>query len=760
MFSLWMAGPCQYLWGDPLFRKRASVTAEGTKRLGEKGFPGRPTAPFRDFVAWLAESSGQMNNPTFRNASPADLYSLAPLASITEEKLIEELSDFCGVPFVARIEEDDAEFKTLSRKYCEAKLVVPVKGTGNRQTVVISNPFDWELLEDLDRSIPRGKHLALLLAAPGTLRWVLHPESEEGADSGSGPGVPERSEDASGGGGWRGRAYDPDHDPGKKHPLAKLAIELLSKTVSEAASHLMVEPTKVGSVVRAEVAGRSFELKELSLETGRMLVGRFKALSGMDLARKRTPQSGGLEIVLDQRVFKLRLSTSPTSAFENLVIRVLDSTGEAGPLDGLGMTDEQAKALREMARKEKGLVLFVGPLGSGKTTTIYSLLSDVADRGRSLATVEDPIEHKIPFANQMEVGEGAGVRALLREAIHGKPDVLFLSEIRDLVSAQSCVEFTEGGHLVLSSMNSSNAATAVFRLERLGVNRAHVAECLTGVVAQRLLRRLCTDCREIRPTSQEEATTLRGFTDEVPESLAHPVGCSSCRGTGFQGREAVYEVIRVGPRMSQMVRDGRPISDLREFAKARGDLLVGDHALLKVRELVVTLDDAYRGVLLEEGGLAVEEGEELDERDPAIDEGGSSEASGEEDETLSLTPQSTVLVVEDEEGTRFLLDQILAQAGYRVFTAGDGGEALLKLGAEDVDLILSDIYMPNLDGLRLLEILNQNGVKTPVILLTGEPSPEVEARGREMGVAAYLRKPIQRNVLLESIERLLTGAQD
>ena len=756
---MWMTRHRQYLLGDSLFRKRASVTTEGAKQIGEKGFPGRPSAPFRDFVAWLAEYSGQMNNPAFNKVSPADLHSLAPLASISEQKLIEELSDFCGVPFVARVEVDDADFKTLSRKYCEAKLVVPVRGTGTRQTVVISNPFDWELLEDLDRTMPRGKHLALLLAAPDTLRRVLFPETEEGAESGSDQQVPEGPKDPSGES-RRVRSYDPDQDPGKKHPLAKLAIELLQKTVSEGASHLLVEPTKEGAVVRAEVAGRSFELKELSLETGRMLVGRFKALSGMDLARKRTPQSGGLEIVLEQRVYKLRLSTSPTSAFENLAIRILDPTGEAGPLDGLGMTDEQARVLREMARAKEGLVLFVGPLGSGKTTTIYSLLSDVADRGRSLATVEDPIEHKIPFAVQREVREGTGVRALLREAILAKPDVLFLSEIRDLVSAQSCVEFTEGGHLVLSSMNSSNAATAVFRLERLGVNRAHVAECLIGVVAQRLLRRLCPDCREVRPTSPEEAKILQPFTGEIPESLAHPVGCSSCRGTGFQGREAVFEVIRVGPRMTQMVRDGRPISDLRDFAQARGDLLVSDHGILKVRDLVVTLDDAYRGVLLEEGGLIMEEGDDLGESEAPVAEDGLPDAEGDEAEARSLAPKSTILVVEDEEGTRFLLDQILAQAGYSVFTAGDGGEALLKLGAEEVDLILSDIHMPNLDGLRLMEILSQNGVNIPVILLTGEPSPEFEARGREMGVADYLRKPIQRDVLLESIERALTPAAD
>ncbi|MFH1766296.1 MAG: ATPase, T2SS/T4P/T4SS family [Gemmatimonadota bacterium] len=729
------------------------MASDGNRSLGEQGFSGRPNASFRDFVSNLSERLGVDDLPGLVEGGPLGLFQWVEKAPISEEELTERLSEFCGVPHVVRIEEEDVEFKLLSRRFCQAKLVVPLKCMGSRQTVVLSNPFDWELLEDLEHAIPRGKQLALLLASPGALRRVLRSEGPEGVDEERPPESPEKAlpeEDRRSG--KEARAYDPEKDPGKGHPLAQLAMALLTKAVAEGAFGLSIEPRGSGAVAKANIGGRAHDLQELPLETGRMLVARFKALSGMDVAKKRTPQTGALEILLHGEVIKLRLSTAPTTAFENLSVRVLNPSAEATPLGDVGLSPGQAGTLIELANRDQGLVLFVGPLGSGKTTTIYSLLSAVADADKTLVTVEDPIEHKIPFAKQQEVRADSSARLLLKQAIEEEPDALFLGEIRDLISARACVEFSQSGRLTFTSMNSSNAATAIFRLERLGVNRSGIADALIGVVAQRLLRRLCPDCREVRPISPDEVALLEAFTTDIPTAVAHPVGCSSCRGTGYRGQEGVFEVIPVGLRMSELIRDGRPIAELRDFARARGDLMVGDHGIQKIRELIFPVEDVYRQVLLEESALVFEGDSELRGTDRL-----SLEAEGDDDHGADgpLMAQRSILVVEDEEGTRFLLDQILSKAGYQVVQASDVGEALLKLGAESVDLILSDIHMPNLDGLKLLEILHQHGIDTPVILLTGEPSPDVEARGREMGAADYLRKPIQRDVLLDRIGGVL-----
>ncbi len=731
------------------------MTAGQGKSLGERGFPGKPKASFREFVTWLIPRLQGVDLHGLEKIAPLDLYSWAETAPISAEELTERLSEFSGVPYVAHLDEEDVDFRTLSRPFCQAKLVVPVKAFGSRQTVALSNPYDWGLIEDLERTIPRSRHLALLLASPETLKKLISQvpdevlKAPEGTPAGTAE-VGDEGEEARQR--KREQVYDPEKDPGKGHAVARLAIALLTRAIKEEASDLLIEPRGTGAVARATIGGRVHDLQEVTSETGKMLVARFKALSGMDLAKKRTPQSGGLEILLDERVTKLRLTTAPTTAFEHLTIRVLDVFSEAGSLGELGLAPDQISTLADLANLEKGLILFVGPFGSGKTTSIYSLLSAMSDGNRTVLTVEDPVEHKIPFARQQEVGVDGSTRHLLHQAVQEGPDVLFLTEIKDLVTAQTCVDFARSGHLTITSMNSSNAATAVFRMERLGVTRSHIADVLIGVVAQRLLKRLCPECKKVRPISDEEVALLKPFTRDIPETVAEGGGCSSCRGTGYHGQEGVFEVIPVGPRMSQLIREGRPIAELREFAQARGDLLLDDHGIRKVRELVCTLRDVHRSLLLEEVAAVLDEPEGSGGSDQKAPEDGGEGKGGTD---VPLMSQASILVVEDEEGTRFLLDQILSKAGYRVIQASDGGEALLKLGAESVDLILSDIHMPNLDGLKLLEILNQHTVLTPVVLLTGEPSPDVEARGWEMGVADYIRKPIQRDVLLERIQTVL-----
>jgi type II secretory ATPase GspE/PulE/Tfp pilus assembly ATPase PilB-like protein/ActR/RegA family two-component response regulator len=552
----------------------------------------------------------------------------------------------------------------------------------------------------------------------------------------------------------------------------------MERVAEEGATHLVIEPSGEGCVARATIGGKGVDLREFPLRTGKQLVTRFKALSGMDLAKRRQRQVGSINAILNNCTLKLRLSTAADLVFENLIIRVLDPGMNAGSLESLGLSEKQAGTLRGLAARDRGLILFVGPLGSGKTTTVYSLLSELATPERRLVTVEDPIEHRIPFADQQEVGPEVGKRMLLQYAVNQDPDVLFLSEIRGLSSAQACVDFTNAGHLTISSMTSSNAATAVFRLERLGVDRASVADALAGIVAQRLLRRLCPECRAIKPISEEERVLLERFTQEVPENVASPVGCSHCGGSGYQGEVAMFEVIPVTPGMSDLIREGRPIGELRAFARSQGDFLLGDHALEAVRRHAVAVADAYRGVLLEESGPAPVVGAKVVETAPpdgetapsaagadpegVVDSSGDAEpvaADPDEKAIPARIRESTILVVEDEISTRILIEEILAKAGYQVLAAADGAEALLLVGTQPISLILSDIHMPNLDGLKLLEVLAQHDIGTPVVFLTAEPSPEMEARGREMGAADYLRKPVQRDLLLKSLWNVLGGEE-
>jgi type II secretory ATPase GspE/PulE/Tfp pilus assembly ATPase PilB-like protein/CheY-like chemotaxis protein len=733
------------------------VTTEEQPRFkGQEGAV-RPTASFLEFVFWLKENLPEDANPdALDGITPLNLFMWGMTAGFSEEELTQKLSDFCGVPSVAEIEEDDVEFRTLPRPFCEAKLVLPVRSVGKRQNLILANPFDWVLFDDLERTLSRGKEMGILLASPTVIRRVLFGEErgvgEVPTEAPIGA-VPPAGAAASKG--KRETVYDPEKDPGKGHPVAKLAVAFLKRAVLEKATELLVEPRGSGAVARAVMGGEVHDLQEMPAETGKMLVSRFKALAGMDVAKKRTPQTGRMEVRLEEKVFRLRLSTSPSKQFENLMIRVLDPSSDPMSLPELGLSSTQGQTLLNMASQDQGLILFVGSPGSGKTTTVCSVLKAAMTEERSLLSVEDTVEYLIPFGLQHEVGEGPGKTfdSLLQTAIKEEPDILFVGHLDGVVSARACVEFATAGHLVLTTMDSSNATTALFRLERLGLTRSGIADGIIGIVAQRLLKRLCSECKEVRPISSEESALLEPFTDDPPPEVAHPVGCSYCKGTGYRGQEGVFEVIGVGPRMAGLIRDGSPISELRDFARERGDLLVGDHGIEKIRELVLPVQDVYRGVLLEERTAILDETEDEAVGFGAADTG--EWPGGVDAGAAPLMEQASILVVDDDEDTRELLDRILSRAGYRVIQASDGGEALLKLGCESMDLILSDIHMPSLDGLKLLEIVHQQGLDVPVVLLTAEPSKEAEARSREMGAADYLRKPIKKDLLLETIQKAL-----
>jgi len=262
-----------------------------------------------------------------------------------------------------------------------------------------------------------------------------------------------------------------------------------------------------------------------------------------------------------------------------------------------------------------------------------------------------------------------------------------------------------------------------------------MADVVLGIVAQKLLKKLCPHCKEVRPLSDEDRALLAAFyRRELPQKTAHPVGCVRCGHSGYMGREGVYEVIEFDGDIAALVRAGKPIAEIRDFAKKRGDYLISDHAMDKVRAQIFSFREVYEKVLAEEPEL--NEGKKEPNRVPA--------------------GVSKVLIVEDDPDSAALIERFLKGAGIEADKSTDGIEALLALGRERYDLILSDVEMPNLDGFKLVEMKKQKGIDTPVLFLTGRTSPEDEARGLELGAVDYIRKPIEKGVLLLRVKNALS----
>jgi CheY-like chemotaxis protein len=360
-----------------------------------------------------------------------------------------------------------------------------------------------------------------------------------------------------------------------------------------------------------------------------------------------------------------------------------------------------------------------------------------------LISVEDPVEYNIPFANQQQTNEKAGItfESLLKSAVRQDPDILFLGEVRDPYSAKMSMDFASTGHLTITTLHTSNATTAIFRLERLGIDRGTMADTLIGVVAQRLLKRLCPHCKEIALISAEEREMFAPFTDEIPAQVAHPVGCSKCNNTGYFGREGVYEIIKFDHQISEMARTGAPIAEIRNAVRGRGDFLISTHAVEKAKKLIFAPKDVYEQVLVEELAFEEKRTRTATHRIPIADK--------------EIRDKISILVVEDDHDSRQLVARFLKNNGYTVTPAEDGVSALLQLVKQHFDLIISDVNMPNLNGFKLLEMKDQKGIETPVIFLTSRSDPEDMDKGLGLGAADYITKPTKKEILLAKVKAVL-----
>jgi type IV pilus assembly protein PilB len=734
-----------------------------------------------DFLSFREELVAKVGGEPSARATlsamrPEDMYETAQKAGIGQPEMGQMLADFLNIPRVTAIDPKDIDLGALPAPFCRKNLVVPIR-TADMRGLIVANPFNWELLETIQR-FADGTEFKLSVAEPRVIMALLTGANEGATRRARKPqNVHTFSESVAAQ--VRRAVEDADADSTDQSPVIYIANNMIVAAVQQGASDIHIEPKEDTTIVRFRVDGDLRDFVTLKPGTATMLISRFKALAALDIAERRKPQDGSMEADVAGGRYKLRLATTSTPEGESLIIRLLEVTAEAKPLTDLGLTNAQSDKLMAYAQRSNGLILIVGMTGSGKTTTIYSLISTIDGARRSILTIEDPVEYRIPLANQQQVNDKAGVsfESLLRSVVRQDPDVLFLGEIRDAYSAKMAMDFASTGHLTITALHTTNATTALFRLERLGVSRDVMAEALLCIVAQRLVKRLCPECRSVDPISDEERSWLEPFTDDVPERVAHPVGCAVCSGTGYKGREAVDEIIDFDGEIQSMVRAGASVAEIRTFQRKRGDYLMYDHAIEKVRSLTFSPADVYERILVEE--LAAMKSDALDRaraeatplpataptdtlppaevRRLSEDDSKAATAPERHEEKRAIAPR--LLLVEDDEDARMYVSRILEKADYDVALAHDGATALMLLGHEQFDLIVADVQMPMLDGFALLEIMAQQAIPTPVIMLTGSDSPEDEARGLALGAADYIHKPVRQDVLLARVGRVLAASE-
>jgi type II secretory ATPase GspE/PulE/Tfp pilus assembly ATPase PilB-like protein/DNA-binding response OmpR family regulator len=718
----------------------------------KKGYtPSRDATESSDFPQFKKFLFDQLNLDPSMQAQctptpPAHVYSLARSLGISNNQIAKYIAEFLKLPYCSQINPYEVKLGVLPIPFCKTNHVVALSDGAEGSTFALSNPFNWELLDNLKKITGRDTTLKIAVTEPEHIELLFKHESDLGAEAPTKKAVMGEGVQTIEGPARQFSVEEPvEHISEadiKKHPIVYIANTMINKAVAERASDIHIEPKEDETVVRFRIDGDLKDSFALKKNTGVMLISRLKVLGGLDLAERRKPQDGSFAAAINNKMFKLRLATTSTPYGESLVIRLLEPSAKPKDLKELGMTDQQVATMIEFANRTHGVILIVGPTGSGKTTTIYSFISHIDCQSRSLMSVEDPVEYSIPFANQQQVNEKAGVtfESLLKSAVRQDPDILFLGEIRDPYSAKMSMDFASTGHLTITTLHTSNATTALFRLERLGIDRGTMADTLIGVVAQRLLKRLCPHCKQTAQISSEERNMLAPFTDEIPAQVAHPVGCPKCNNTGYFGREGIYEIIKFDHAISEMARSGAPIAEIRNTIRDRGDFLMSSHAVEKVKELSCSPQDIYEQVLVEELAFEAKRSHEESQHTPLSEE---------------VKDAISILVVEDDHDSRRLITRFLENNGYNVTPAEDGVSALLQLGKDTFDLIISDVNMPNLDGFKLLEMKGQKGIETPVIFLTSRSDPEDMSRGLGLGAEDYITKPTKKNILLTKVNNVL-----
>jgi type IV pilus assembly protein PilB len=382
-------------------------------------------------------------------------------------------------------------------------------------------------------------------------------------------------------------------------PAAKLFDLVMIQAIKDRASDIHIEPDGKALRIRLRIDGFLYEFLTLPKQVHPSLTSRIKVLAEMDIAETRLPQDGNLNVKLDNRGFEIRVSTFPTIYGENVVLRILDQTSSLMKLEDLGFTENMLIRYKQLIKKPNGIILVTGPTGSGKTTTLYASLNMINSLEKNIITIEDPVEYRLALIRQTQVNLKAGITFAkgLRSILRQDPDVVMVGEIRDLETAEVTVQAALTGHLVVSTLHTNDAPEAITRLKDIGVEPYLISSSVIGVLAQRLIRNICPQCRVPYQTDQSMLAKLSEYFPELKEpiTLYKGKGCKNCKQSGYWGRTGIFELLIVDERIKQLITEKASVQIIRETAReTTGMISLRDDGLKKVLKGITTLEEVDR----------------------------------------------------------------------------------------------------------------------------------------------------------------------
>jgi type IV pilus assembly protein PilB len=516
---------------------------------------------------------------------------LVSAGAITRAQLLEALADQAGMSSVdleVVAVQPEAAAK-VDAATMQAFLCVPWKLEGRVLHVALANPLNTQVLDDI--AFMTGLEVKGALASDRAITAALkrlHPVEENLDDF-----LDKLADDGT-------RSIDDPVEAARSGPVVRLLNHILVAAIRDRASDIHLEPFEQEFRVRYRVDGTLFELRSPPRHLAVALLSRIKVLANLDIAETRVPQDGRIELMVSGRSVDIRVSTLPTMFGESCVMRILDRSVVRLDLENLGLRAEDRALFKDLIDRPHGIVLVTGPTGSGKTTTLYSALNAVNDEGIKIITTEDPVEYDLDGIVQVQVNDEIGVTyaACLRSILRQDPDKVLVGEVRDKETAQIAVEAALTGHLVFTTLHTNDAPSAVTRLIDIGVEPYLVAATLEGIVAQRLVRRVCQACRVWHVPVDEELFELSLTRAAVGErQFASGKGCDECHGTGYRGRMALFEMLVMNDALAEAITRGESLGRFRDLAREHGMRTLRDSGLQAIFDGHTSVEEVVRETL-------------------------------------------------------------------------------------------------------------------------------------------------------------------
>lgn len=508
---------------------------------------------------------------------------------ITEHQLIEVLEFQLGIPLVNLYSYpfDTKLFHIISKEVAKRNVLIPLKKEKDKLIVAMADPMDFYAIDDLRMST--GFEIERVIATKDEILRSINKYYDE--DEGVLELLGSTVDDA---------PINEEVITEQDAPLVRLVNQLISNAVMQKASDIHIDPHEKKVMVRYRIDGILHMERVFPKRLQSLLIARVKILANLDITEHRIPQDGRIKKIFDNHPVDLRVSTLPTIYGEKIVLRILDLANTLTDIEKLGLNKINQQRLLDLIEQPTGIVLITGPTGSGKSTTLYSALNKLNNDEVNIITVEDPVEYQLEGINQIQVNPTVGMTFAtgLRSILRQDPNIIMVGEIRDKETVEIAIRASLTGHLVLSTVHTNDSISTVTRLIDMGVEPFLIASSLSGIVAQRLVRRVCRDCAEEHEANVREIEIFARRGMKI-EKVVRGRGCASCNMTGYRGRLAIHEILVINEEMRRVIINGESFTQLRDLAVKNKTIFLIDDGLLKVKQGLTTTEEILKAATLE-----------------------------------------------------------------------------------------------------------------------------------------------------------------